>query len=82
MAITVREHKAIQLAAATYRYPAAREADVLELLGWSPTVFWAVVHALIDRPDVLAAYPIECRRLQRLRESRRRQRSARRVSVG
>jgi hypothetical protein len=80
MAMTVREHQAIRLAAATYRYPGARDTAILEQLGWSPTVFWAVVHALIERPDVITEYPMECRRLQRLRDARRRQRSGRRVS--
>jgi hypothetical protein len=77
--LTTREHMALRLAATPYRYPARREADVLEQLGWSATVFWAVVHALVDRPDAQAAYPMECRRIQRLRDQRRRARSARRV---
>lgn len=67
---------AIRLAAATYRYPAKRESDVLELLGMTPATFWRHVNVLIDRPEALAAYPRECRRLQRLRDARRRARAA------
>lgn len=73
--MTDTEHTAIQLAAATYRYPAQREADALEQLGLTPTRFWALVHRLIDRPDVLAAYPADVHRLRRLRDARRRQRA-------
>ena len=77
--LTVRDHTTLRLAAATYRFPGARDTDVLEQLGWTPTIFWAHVNALIDRPAALAEYPLECRRLQRLRDGRRRQRSGRRV---
>ena len=76
-AVTDDERTAIELAAATYRYPAAREAQALEQLGLTPTRFWALVNRLIDRPDVIAAYPTETARLRRLRDARRRQRSPR-----
>lgn len=76
MTISVRDHMALRLAAARYKYPAARETDVLEQLGWSAPVFWARVNALVDHPDAIAAYPVECRRLRDLRDARRRLRSA------
>lgn len=66
----------IKLAATPYRYPGARDSDVHDQLGMSPTIFWRHVHALIQRPDVLAAYPLEVKRLQRLRDRRREARSA------
>lgn len=79
--MTVREHMTLRLAAARYRYPAVREMHALEFVGFRPTPFWAEVNRLIDRPDALAAYPTEIRRLQRLRDARRQQRSARRLSA-
>ena len=78
--MTDAEHIAIQLAAATYAHPAVRETHALEQLGMTPTRFWQHVHALIDRPDVLATYPTEVRRLQRLRDARRQQRCPRQGS--
>ena len=81
VAMTVREHMILRLAAATYRYPARREADALELVGLTPTRFWAAVDRLLDDPDALAAYPTVVRRLRRLRDARARQRSARRLSA-
>lgn len=79
--MTVREHMILQLAAAPYRFPARREADAMELVGLRPTSFWAATGRLLERPDVLAAYPAEVRRLQRLRDARRRQRSVRQISA-
>jgi hypothetical protein len=60
----------LRLAATPYRYPAKREADAIELVGLTPTTFWARVHRLIERPDVVAAYPVEVGRLRRVRERR------------
>ena len=76
MSLSVRDSMSIRLAAATYRYPARRESDVLELLGMTPATFWRHVNVLIDRPEALAAFPQEVRRLQRLRDARRRARAA------
>lgn len=77
--LTVRDHMTIRLAAAHYAYAAARETDARELLGLTPTLFHRHVLVLLDRPEALAAYPREVRRLQRLRDSRRAERSARRL---
>lgn len=74
--LTVRDHMTLRLAAATYKYPAKRESDALELVGMTPATFHRHVNVLIDRPEALAAYPREVRRLQRLRDARRRARAA------
>lgn len=74
--LTVREHMIFTLAATRYLYPAERENDALELVGLTPTKFWAAVNRLLDRPDVLEAYPIDVRRLQRVRDGKARQRTA------
>lgn len=74
--LSVRDHMTIRLAAASYRYPARREADALELLGLKPTLFHRHVNVLLDRPDALAAYPREVNRLRRIRDARRRARAA------
>lgn len=76
MTLSVRDSMTLRLAAATYKYPAKRESDALEQLGMTPALFHRHVNVLIDRPDALAAYPRECRRLQRLRDARRRARAA------
>lgn len=74
--MTDDERTALRLAAATYRHPAVRETHALEQLGLTPTRYWAKVHGLLERPDVLVEMPTEARRLQRLRAARRDQRQS------
>ena len=74
--LTVRESMAITLAARRYKHGGAKDSDILDQLGMTPTRFWQYVNALLDRPDVLAAYPSEVKRLQRLRDQRRRARAS------
>lgn len=78
--LTVRDHMTIRLAAATYKYAGARETDIRDQLGMSMTVFGRHLSALLDEPAALAAHPLEVKRLRRLRDARRRTRSARRAS--
>lgn len=78
--MTDDERTALRLAASTYRHPAVRESHALEQLGLTPTRYWALVHGLLERPDVLVEMPTEVRRLQRLRAARRRQRQSTRQS--
>lgn len=75
--MTVREHMALRLAATTYAHPAVRETHALELVGLTPTSFWAMVNRILDDPESERTYPTDVRRLRRLRDARRRQRSAR-----
>lgn len=72
----IRSRMTLNLAAATYRYEGAREADALERLGYTPTRFRQVVGALIDDPRVMAEEAMVVRRLIRLREMRRTVRAA------
>lgn len=72
--LDVRSHMALRLASAVYKYPGARDTDVLEQLGMSPTIFWRHVGTLLDDPAALAEYPLDVHRLRRLRDLRRRAR--------
>lgn len=74
--LTVRDHMALRLASARYKYQGARDTDVLEQLAMTPTIFWRHVNQLLDRPEALAAYPLDVRRLRRLRDQRRRLRAS------
>lgn len=69
--LTVREHMALEVAGRRYRYPGARTAETLEVLGYTETRFAQVVTALLERPDAEAAYPQLVHRLRRLRDVRR-----------
>ena len=76
MPLSVRDHMTLRLAATPYAYPGARETDVLDQLGWSMPIYTRHLNRLLDDPEALAAYPQQVRRLQRLRDRRRRARAA------
>lgn len=75
-AMTDDERTAITLAAAHYKYPAIRETRALEQLGMTASRYWQFVNGLLERADVVAEMPVEVNRLRRLREARRKVRSA------
>jgi hypothetical protein len=58
-----------------WKYAAVKETQVLERWGWSMTRYYQVVNALLDRPEAEAAEPMLVRRLRRLREARKKQRT-------
>ncbi len=62
-----------------WKYAGAKEQAVREQFDMSSTRYYQVLNALIDRPEALAHDPLLVRRLRRLRATRQRQRSARRL---
>ena len=62
-----------------WKYAGAKEQAIRDLFDMSATRYYQVLNALIDRPDALAADPMLVKRLRRLRASRQRARSARRL---
>ena len=62
-----------------WKYAGAKEQAIRELFDMSATRYYQVLNALIDRPDALAYDPMLVKRLRRLRASRQRARSARRL---
>ena len=64
-----------------WKYAGAKEQAVRDLFDMSATRYYQVLNALIDRPDALAADPMLVKRLRRLRASRQRARSARRLGI-
>jgi hypothetical protein len=62
-----------------WKYAGAKEQAVREKFDMSSTRYYQVLNALIDRPEALEADPLLVRRLRRLRATRQRQRSARRL---
>jgi hypothetical protein len=62
-----------------WKYAGAKEQAVRELFGLSATRYYQVLNALIDSPAALAHDPMLVKRLRRMRASRQRARSARRL---
>jgi hypothetical protein len=64
-----------------WKYAGAKEQAIRELFDMSATRYYQVLNALIDTPAALSADPMLVKRLRRLRASRQRQRSARRLGI-
>jgi len=74
-----RERAILDFERQWWRYAGAKEQAVRELFEMSPTRYYQVLNALIDRPEAIAHDPMLVKRLRRLRSSRQRARSARRL---
>jgi len=64
-----------------WRYAGAKEQAIRELFDMSSTRYYQVLNTLIDTPAAMAVDPLLVKRLRRLRASRQRQRSARRLGI-
>jgi hypothetical protein len=64
-----------------WKYAGAKEQAIRELFDMSATRYYQVLNNLIDTPEALSADPMLVKRLRRLRATRQRQRSARRLGI-
>jgi hypothetical protein len=76
-----REREILAFESQWWKYAGAKEQAVRELFDMSPTRYYQVLNALMDKPEAMAADPLLIRRLRRLRTGRQRSRAARRVGV-
>jgi hypothetical protein len=73
--LTRREHEMLAFERQWWRRPGAKDTAIRERFGMTPTRYYQVLNALVDRPDALASDPLLVRRLRRVRTARRRERS-------
>ena len=64
-----------------WKYAGAKEQAVRDLFDMSATRYYQVLNALIDSPAALAHDPMLIKRLRRMRQSRQRARTARRLGI-
>lgn len=64
-----------------WKYAGAKEQAIRELFSMSATRYYQILNTLIDRPEALAFDPMLVKRLRRMRSSRQRARSARRLGA-
>ncbi len=76
-----RDRKVIEFERQWWKYAGAKEQAVRELFDMSATRYYQVLNALLDDPEALAFDPMLVKRLRRMRASRQRQRSARRLGI-
>ena len=80
-ALSTRDRAILEFERQWWKYAGAKEQAVRELFGLSGTRYYQVLNALIDRPEALAHDPMLVKRLRRMRQSRQRTRSARRLGM-
>ena len=77
--LTAREGEILAFERQWWKYAGAKEHAVRELFDMSGTRYYQLLNALIDRPEALAHDPMLVKRLRRMRQTRQRARSARRL---
>jgi hypothetical protein len=79
--LTRRDRDILAFERQWWKYAGAKEQAIRDLFDMSATRYYQVLNALIDTPSALCADPMLVKRLRRLRASRQRQRSARRLGI-
>ena len=78
-ALSARDQQILALERQWWKYAGAKEQAVRELFDVSATHYYQMLNALIDTEEALAHDPMLVKRLRRLRTSRQRARTARRL---
>ena len=79
--LTRREHDILGFERQWWKFAGSKEDAIKELFSMSATRYYQVLNALIDHPGALEHDPMLIKRLRRLRASRQRARSARRLGM-
>jgi hypothetical protein len=64
-----------------WKYAGSKEQAIKELFNMSSTRYYQVLNALLDDPQALEADPMLIKRLRRMRASRQRARTSRRLGI-
>ena len=81
-ALSERDARILEFERQWWTYPGAKDQAVRDLFDMTPTRYYQVLNALIDTPEALAQDPMLVKRLRRMRSSRQRARTARRLGTG
>ena len=81
-ALSDRDRRILEFERQWWKYAGAKEQAVRDLFEMSSTRYYQVLNSLIDRPAALAHDPMLVKRLRRMRQTRQRARSARRLGMG
>ena len=79
--LSERDREIIAFERQWWKYAGSKETAIRELFDMSATRYYQVLNGLIDDPAAIAHDPMLMKRLARLRASRQRARSARRLGV-
>lgn len=79
--LSERDRHILEFERQWWKYAGAKEQAIRDLFDMSGTRYYQILNGLIDSPDALAFDPMLVKRLRRMRASRQRARSARRLGV-
>ncbi|HET7327429.1 MAG TPA: DUF3263 domain-containing protein [Nocardioidaceae bacterium] len=79
--LTERDQAILSFERQWWKYAGAKEHAIRQQFDMSATRYYQVLNALLDRESALAFDPLLVKRLRRLRSTRQRARSARRLGV-
>jgi hypothetical protein len=79
--LTSRELEVLAFERQWWKYQGAKEQAIRELFDMSPTRYYQVLNALIEKPAALQSDPMLVKRLRRLRTGRQKARAARRLGI-
>ena len=76
-----RERELLAFERQWWKFAGAKEQAIRDKFQMSATRYYQVLNALIDKPEALAQDPLLVKRLRRLRATRQRNRSAKRLGI-
>ena len=79
--LSERDRSILEFERQWWKYAGAKEQAIRDLFDMSATRYYQIVNSLIDTPEALAFDPMLVKRLRRMRASRQKARSARRLGV-
>ena len=80
-ALSDRDRRILEFERQWWKYAGAKEQAIRDLFDMSSTRYYQILNGLIDTPEALAVDPMLVKRLRRMRASRQRVRSARRLGI-
>ena len=80
-ALSDRDRRILEFERQWWKYAGAKEQAIRDLFDMSTTRYYQILNTLIDSPEALAVDPMLVKRLRRMRASRQRVRSARRLGI-
>jgi hypothetical protein len=79
--LSVRDAEILTFERQWWKFAGAKEQAIRDKFQMSATRYYQVLNALIDKPEALAQDPLLVKRLRRLRATRQRNRSAKRLGI-
>ena len=79
--LTERDREILEFEREWFKHPGSKERVVKDRFGVSATRYYQILNALIDSDEAASFDPMLVKRLQRMREARKRQRAQRRLGM-